>query len=497
MCNVKGVRSTVWWIRLSDDSDYSEHPHRDERPIDLLLPLLPPPVPRALPWLDQLAQMEIEGNFRFYPGQPVFISHLAQASGVLIAAEVGCGKTLMAIALVRLLRPRRCLIIAPQGVIIGKGEDVSQWEAEFTRFLPGQPVERVNTVKDALASATGVHLTYMQEALMTGGGWLDQIDPAFYDMIIVDEAHLLQNHRTIMAQSLFRLNPRWRYALTATPVGNKVEDCYRLVRWLQPSFYIYEPYSSKPVLVPASPLLTYKSLAHAVAPIRKRDIRSDLPPLVVHKIMVKMDEPERLAYEKLAATFTLPRGGAGQIERVRLTMLRNLVAGFDSKVRAINARRNGPRVVACARVQQTGLIVKGVGEHTYGRIDSTRNPSLNARTASQFRDGEISDLYLGIKCAYGYSFPDCSAIHLGSIEWSWGALDQACGRVYRINSMKPVDAWVYLSEDTIEEQMFDQVCAKQSAAYMALYGESNETTHQRGLDTYDYPHNKTIATLTI
>jgi hypothetical protein len=59
---------------------------------------------------------------------------------------------------------------------------------------------------------------------------------------------------------------------------------------------------------------------------------------------------------------------------------------------------------------------------------------------------------------------------VGSLEWSYGTLNQAQGRVWRLTSPKPVKIWVVLHENTVEELLFDRVAVKQDAATLCLHG---------------------------
>lgn len=470
---------TVLSVR-TETADYSEAPAPREHNMDELEAIIPrshvdgvaPSIDGAT--VDQLEAMAHANAFKFYDRQLEFTARLAAVSGANVATECGTGKTLMGIALIHVIRPLRCLVIAPQGVIIGRNGAASQWESEFARFWSDARVQRIRSAASALSSTASIHLSYHQEALMNAGGWLRTVDPGFYDMIIVDESHLLQQRHTIMGRALFRMEPKRRYALTATPVGNKVSDCYRMARWLRPDIPLDIPWTRDRTVerTPHSPLLTYRSLCHVVAPITKLDIRPDMPLVTVHRVMVHPSAKTAEEYKRVAEGFTLPSGGAGQIERVRLTVLRNICADDPNKVRAISSDAAGTgrqRVIVSARIDQTEQLM-AASNRSHGLINSTVQPKRNAETAARFKAGQLLDLYLGIKCAFGYSFHDCSEIHVASLEWSWNTFDQAIGRVARINSVRPIHAYVYLLENTIEEYIFDTVCTKQSAAHMALYG---------------------------
>ena len=79
-------------------------------------------------------------------------------------------------------------------------------------------------------------------------------------------------------------------------------------------------------------------------------------------------------------------------------------------------------------------------------------------------------MLMGIKCAQGHSFDGCPNLIIGSLEWSYGSLHQAKGRVWRLTSKRPVKVWCVLHKNSIEELLFDRVATKQDAATICLRG---------------------------
>lgn len=53
-----------------------------------------------------------------------------------------------------------------------------------------------------------------------------------WNMMILDEAHLMCNRNSTITQRILRMQPEYRYALTATPIPNKVENIFSLMGWL-------------------------------------------------------------------------------------------------------------------------------------------------------------------------------------------------------------------------------------------------------------------------
>lgn len=141
---------------------------------------------------------------------------LAERSGVLIADEVGLGKTFLAGELIREAveeRRQRVLVVAPATLRDGI------WRKFLdTYMLPVDCVSFDDLTADrrlSPESGTGIKLRH---------------DPGEYAMVVIDEAHNLRNPSTLRANAVRRLlsgsPPKGVVLLSATPVNNSLWDLY-------------------------------------------------------------------------------------------------------------------------------------------------------------------------------------------------------------------------------------------------------------------------------
>lgn len=141
---------------------------------------------------------------------------LADRHGVLIADEVGLGKTFLAGELIREAveeRRQRVLVVAPATLRDGP------WRKFLADYMLG--VERISfedlTIDHVLNPETGTGRKLMYH-------------PREYAMVVIDEAHNLRNPSTLRANALRRLlagsPPKDVVLLTATPVNNSLWDLY-------------------------------------------------------------------------------------------------------------------------------------------------------------------------------------------------------------------------------------------------------------------------------
>ena len=145
---------------------------------------------------------------------------LEQHNGVLIADEVGLGKTFLAGELIReaaLERRQRVLVITPATLRDGP------WRAFRAQFnLPMELVSYEEVMGDARLNPEHAAAVKLQAR-----------DINDYALVVIDEAHNLRNPATQRAYALRRLlagsPPKKLVMLTATPVNNSLWDLYHLL----------------------------------------------------------------------------------------------------------------------------------------------------------------------------------------------------------------------------------------------------------------------------
>ncbi|MDE0116484.1 MAG: helicase-related protein [bacterium] len=144
---------------------------------------------------------------------------LDERNGVLIADEVGLGKTFLAGELIReaaLDRRQRVLVITPATLRDGP------WRAfKSEHLLPMELVSYEDMMGDARLNPEHTTAVKLEAAIND------------YAMVVIDEAHNLRNPGTQRAQALRRLlagSPAKKLVmLTATPVNNSLWDLYHLL----------------------------------------------------------------------------------------------------------------------------------------------------------------------------------------------------------------------------------------------------------------------------
>jgi ERCC4-related helicase len=204
----------------------------------------------------------------------LFALNTPHLPGVLLADEVGLGKTIEAGIVITQFwseRRRRILIVAPASLR-------QQWKQElFEKFFIDATIldsSKGHVESGGDSSGTGsVSICSYEYLIRRERSLLRQ-----WDLIVADEAHRLRNHwsgKNKAGSAMARLvaNSHKAVFLTATPLQNKLEELYGIVSVFHPGyFYSLESFRERYVKGRA---FSGDDLAERVAIVSKRTLRKD------------------------------------------------------------------------------------------------------------------------------------------------------------------------------------------------------------------------------
>lgn len=255
---------------------------------------------------------------------------LALKRRAILADDMGLGKTIQSIAALRVLKSRRTVIVAPKSLHANwKREIYLWWPKAPVTIIEGSEAERVAQINaytqgvlicayyDVLAKVNTEHKKGDGKPVYVARPILAALnDPCWgWDTIIVDEAHRLANRKalqTIGCKMLARGIPN-RFALTGTPVQNRISELWSLLNFILPETYTsfwswakthagaqknrwtnrweIEDHATNP-----------DRLAQSLAPVMLRRERADvqsLPPIQFTTTWLTMEEEQARQYRQM------------------------------------------------------------------------------------------------------------------------------------------------------------------------------------------------------
>ncbi|XP_046606266.1 transcription termination factor 2 [Neodiprion virginianus] len=250
--------------------------------------------------------------------------------GGILADDMGLGKTLTMISLIMSSLKdvnsdndeddddtwlQRKKTIQPYGgtLVVCPASLLSQWETEIkTRVKRGiLAVELYHgtnreTVPRRLARNDVVITTYnliSRDYKVNADSILYKIN---WKRVILDEAHIVRNHKSQQSEAVCHLSGRYRWALTGTPIQNKELDLYALLKFLKCSPFddlrVWKRWVDNKNAAGQERLATVMKtlmLRRTKVELQAKGGLGSLPDKNLDEIRIKLDPEEQLVYEKV------------------------------------------------------------------------------------------------------------------------------------------------------------------------------------------------------
>lgn len=356
-----------------------------------------------------------------------------------------------------------------------------------------------------------------------------------FDMVMLDEAHVACNLGANLTQMLIRMQPKYRWALTATPIPNVVDNLFSIAGWIcvddwykgdrrnaawpyarheqsrftatfrtmerdytQEAINVAKDPKNRGACIKDSPMISsparlLKLLKPWMAYIGKADVNPDYIPPKIVDVRVAMGREQSVLYGHFLDRANIEASHPLVRARKQGAYLRGICCDpmhFRHGGPKVSSNLN-PKVIAILELvrdilaagEQVVIINSRVGLSDtlqeklveagvpISRIDSTIPAEQHAYQANLFKKGKARVKLMGIKCASAYSFDACENEIIGSIEYSPGPLTQATGRIDRVTNKVQKKIYCILNKNSIEEIMFDTVATKDDAATICLKGQ--------------------------
>jgi superfamily II DNA or RNA helicase len=439
-----------------------------------------------------------------------------QARGALFAAcrgravladDMGLGKTIQAIAAAELLRRRRgiekVLVVAPASVKY-------QWKTEIEKFcdLPVQVIDGPLAHRKKLYAQPSFFNLTSYELVLKDIEDMHNLRP---HLIILDEAQRIRNWSTATARTIKQLKSRYAFVLTGTPLENKLEELYSVVefvdgRRLGPAFRFLKEHRREDE---RGKLLGYRGLNEIhrqLEPILLRRTRQavlpELPQRTDQIFRVRMTDEQAGPYaEQSDILAKLMRkwerqGWLSEIDLRRITcciqnmrMLCNSTFLFDKETNfspkleefreimrelALEEKRKVvvfseyERMTYLAGQELTKLGIHWVSLH--GNVPARQRGQL----MTQFRHDPDCKVFLSTDAGgVGLNLQAASAVVNFEPPWNPARLEQRIGRVHRLGQTQPVQVVHLLTEESIEERVWETLRLKR-ALFTGLFDSTHD-----------------------
>ncbi len=154
--------------------------------------------------------------------------------GGCLADDMGLGKTIQVIALLLLIKHQKLknenhqphLLVLPASLI-------GNWQAELNRFAPDLSfkIAHGSAIRKEDISFSGVDLVMTTYGTLQRQADLSEIS---WNLVILDEAQAIKNPQAKQTRAIKSLKSQLRFALTGTPIENRLLDLWSLFDFVAP-----------------------------------------------------------------------------------------------------------------------------------------------------------------------------------------------------------------------------------------------------------------------
>jgi SNF2 family DNA or RNA helicase len=419
---------------------------------DRLIYLLQPPLE------DVFAGRQVELPFEPRPYQLAGIAFLMPRHAALIADEMGLGKTSQVIISLRLLFQagliHRALVVCPKPLVVN-------WTRELRLWAPDLPFEVI--MGDGESRRAAWHVSRCPLKLVNYELLTRDVDDAtdqkvHFDVVVLDEAQRIKSGDSKTAQVVRALHRDRSWAMTGTPIENKIDDLVNIFAFVDPERI--------PPETPARLLPQYTS--ECILRRTKEEVARDMPPRIIRDAFPDLTPAQRASYdlaEKEGVVHLNSMGDTITIQHVfELVMRLKQICNFDprtgqsAKLEQLLAdmaeiAASGRKAIIFSQwvepLESIAAALRDFGPLLYhGKVPHGQRQAILDRFKSDPRKHVILMSY-GTG-SVGLNLQFTNYVFLFDRWWNPAIEDQAINRAHRLGQKDPVFVTRFITPGTIE-----------------------------------------------
>lgn len=425
--------------------------------------------------------------------------------GGILADEMGLGKTIQVIALLLSVRQelkKPALIICPASLVYN-------WENELHRFAPGLSASTISgnaqERERALSSKRNAQVWITSYDLLRRD--LEKYKGIEFSYQIIDEAQVIKNHSTQSARAVKAIRAEYRFALTGTPIENRLSELWSIFDYLMPGYlYSYACFREEfelPVVrdedEKASERLR-RLLKPFVLRRLKQEVLKELPPKLETVVYSRMETEQRQLYAAYASKVKEELSGKTPEEyregrmQILAALMRLRQICCDPSLCYDNYDGGSAKLNTCIELIEEGL----EGGHRFllfsqfttmlekirrkleeqgvicFLLTGATQKQERVRLAERFNEGEGSVFLISLKAGgTGLNLTGADMVIHYDPWWNLAAQDQATDRAHRIGQKNRVTVWKLVAKGTIEENIIRLQESKSKLAEQILGGSQS------------------------
>lgn len=427
---------------------------------------------------------------------------------MLLGDEQGLGKTKQTIDIAehRMNKGevRQCLIIAKATLKYNWAQEIALHGRRPAIVIDGKNRdEKIRTLNRAVEEGIPYIITNYEQVR----DYIDEFAAVQWDMVVADEAHKLKNHRSGIGKAIHKIKAKYKYALTGTPIINRPDEVYNIMKWLGLEKRGYWAFLKEYALLggwtgweiigykPGAIEKLHRNLASIMLRRTKADVLKDLPEKTHRTVWVELGPEQRRVYDQIKYNLRselLDENGKLTVgHMIALTKILRLKQAAGSLEllggKPISAKIDVVKelVEEIVEAEQKVLIFtqfigmynalkRELAEYGVVGIDGSMEAKNRQEVVNQFQNDPNVRVFVGMApaCREGLTLTAANNVIFVDLEWSPKYVEQAEDRAHRIGQKNPVVVTKVLAKDTIDEAI-ERLLEEKRAVFEALVEGKN------------------------
>jgi len=460
---------------------------------------------RANPAEHPLRRSLLQTELRAYQ-----LDGIAFAAGVgraILADDMGLGKTIQGIGIAEFLSRHvplsKVLIICPASL-------KSQWRAEIKSFSR-------RSCRLVLGSAKERPAQYADDRFFTLCNYeqvlrdVVAIEQVSWDLIILDEGQRIKNWEAKTSRVVKALKSPFALVLTGTPLENRLDELFSVVefiddRRLGPAFRFFNRHR---VVDERGKLLGYKNLdelREKLKPILLRRTRrmvvKELPPRTTEIIRIAptAEQRDQQAGHRQIIQTIINKKYLSEMDLLRLQkallmcrmgadstfLVDKQPPGYSSKLEELGrlldqlVAEQDRKIVLFSEWTTMLNLIEPLLENRhlpFVRLDGSVPQKKRRELIQRFQNDPDCTLFMTTNAgATGLNLQAANTVINVDLPWNPALLEQRISRAHRMGQKRPVQVFLLVTTDTLEENLLATLSAKHELSLAVLDPDADATT---------------------
>ena len=419
-----------------------------------------------------LQQVHIQADLRDYQKKGIQWLQMLHHYGFggVLADDMGLGKTLQSIAFLssQLTEDSRVLILAPSGLIYN-------WAEEFKKFAPQLDVVVVHGLKTHRESILAEEHQIYVTSYATFRQDSELYQQMTFDFLFLDEAQVMKNAQTKIAQTLRQFVVPSVFALSGTPIENHLGELWSIFQIVLPGLLPSKKEFMK---------LSAEQVAQFIKPFvmrrKKEEVLTELPDLIEVVYKNELEDQQKAIYlgqlQQMQQRLSQVTDSEFQGNRVeiltglmRLRQICDTPALFMENYEGTSGKldslrdlltqiaESGHRVLIFSQFRGMLDLIEEelpkLGLSSFKITGSTPSKERQEMTKS-FNDGLRDVFLISLKAGgVGLNLTGADTVILVDLWWNPAVESQAIGRAHRMGQEQKVEVYRLVTRGTIEEKI--------------------------------------------